>query len=70
MFVELTPGRAYRLLKSGPVALVSTRGTDGQPNLMTMGVHMMIRHDPPLVGAVLANGPTAIVRSWKPANAR
>ncbi len=70
MFVELPLGTAYRLLKSGPVALVSTRGTDGQPNLMTMGAHMMIRHDPPLVGAVLAHGSTVIVRSWKSANAR
>lgn len=45
--------KAYRILESGPIVLVSTRSTDGHANLMTMGFHMMIQHDPPLVGAVI-----------------
>jgi len=50
---SLSADKAYRILESGPIVLVSTRGTDGHANLMTMGFHMIIQHDPPLVGVVI-----------------
>ncbi len=53
MLNELPPEKAYRVLESGPIVLVSTRGADGSANLMTMGFHMMMQHDPPLVGAII-----------------
>ncbi|HEK3481157.1 flavin reductase family protein [Pseudomonas aeruginosa] len=53
MLDELPAENAYRILESGPVVLVSTRGADDRANLMTMGFHMMIQHDPPLVGMVV-----------------
>lgn len=52
MFNEMPAEKAYRLLESGPVVLVTTR-TDRGPNVMTMGFHMMLQHDPPLVGCVI-----------------
>jgi flavin reductase (DIM6/NTAB) family NADH-FMN oxidoreductase RutF len=46
--------KVYRLLEPGPVVLVATRGVGGQPNIMTMGFHMMVQHDgPPLIGVCL-----------------
>ena len=48
----LPPGKAYRLLEAGPIVLVSTAGADG-PNLMTMGFHMVVRHEPPLLACVI-----------------
>ncbi|MEZ5843480.1 MAG: flavin reductase family protein [Hyphomicrobiaceae bacterium] len=33
--------------------LVTTRGGDGRANIMTLGFHMVMRHDPPLIGAVI-----------------
>lgn len=53
MFDELPPEKAYRILESGPIVMVSTRSHAGRANLMTMGFHMMISHAPPLVGAVI-----------------
>lgn len=53
MFDTLPPNKAYRILESGPIVLVSTRAADGSANLMTMGFHMMMQHDPPLVGAII-----------------
>lgn len=53
MLNELPAEKAYRILESGPIVLVSTRSADGRANLMTMGFHMMMQHDPPLVGAVI-----------------
>ncbi|HIE1389155.1 TPA: flavin reductase family protein [Pseudomonas aeruginosa] len=50
---EFPAEKAYRILESGPIVLVSTRGADGRANLMTMGFHMMLQHDSPLVGAVI-----------------
>jgi flavin reductase (DIM6/NTAB) family NADH-FMN oxidoreductase RutF len=48
----LPVSRTYRLLESGPVVLVTTaRGA--RQNVMTMGFHMMVQHDPPLVGCVI-----------------
>lgn len=52
MFIEMPPEKAYRLLESGPVVMVTTRSDRG-PNVMTMGFHMMLQHDPPLVGCVI-----------------
>ena len=53
MIEQLPAEKAYRVLESGPIVLVSTRAADGRANLMTMGFHMMMQHDPPLVGAVI-----------------
>lgn len=49
---QLPPSQTYRLLEPGPIVLVST-SQDGTPNVMTMGFHMMIQHDPPLIGCVI-----------------
>ncbi|WP_414447337.1 flavin reductase family protein [Burkholderia sp. 22PA0099] len=49
---EIDPSKTYRLLESGPVVLVVTH--DGvRPNVMTMGFHMVMRHAPPLIGAII-----------------
>jgi len=53
MFTEFPAEKAYRILESGPIVMVSTRAADGRANLMTLGFHMMIRHDPALVGVVI-----------------
>jgi flavin reductase (DIM6/NTAB) family NADH-FMN oxidoreductase RutF len=53
MFDSLPPSKAYRILESGPILLVSTRDKDARANLMTLGFHMMMQHDPPLVGAII-----------------
>ena len=53
MFDSLPPERAYRILESGPIVLVSTCDDEAHANLMTMGFHMMMQHDPPLVGAII-----------------
>lgn len=53
MFKEMASEKAYRLLESGPVVMVTTRASDGTPNVMTMGFHMMMRHEPALIGAVI-----------------
>lgn len=52
MFHELPPSKAYRLLESGPVVLVST-ATGKRHNVMTMGFHMMLQHEPPLIACVI-----------------
>jgi flavin reductase (DIM6/NTAB) family NADH-FMN oxidoreductase RutF len=49
---ELPASEAYRIIESGPVVMVST-SDNGKPNVMTMGFHMMIQHDPPLIGCVI-----------------
>jgi flavin reductase (DIM6/NTAB) family NADH-FMN oxidoreductase RutF len=49
---ELSVDQTYRLLEPGPIVLVSS-GTPGKANVMTMGFHMMIQHDPPLIGCVI-----------------
>lgn len=53
MFDEFPADKAYRILESGPVLLVSTRSAAGRANLMTLGFHMMIEHSPPLVAVVI-----------------
>ena len=49
---HLPPSQAYRLLEPGPIVMVST-SDKGTPNVMTMGFHMMIQHEPPLIGCVI-----------------
>lgn len=41
---ELPASQAYRMKEPGPI---------GKPNVMTRGLHMMIQHDPPLIGCVI-----------------
>lgn len=52
MFQELPPSKAYRLLESGPIVLVTT-ASGKRYNVMTMGFHMMVQHDPALVACVI-----------------
>lgn len=52
MFKELPAKKAYTLLESGPIVLVTTSGPKGH-NVMTMGFHMMVQHDPALVACVI-----------------
>jgi len=40
--------KAYLLLESGPIVLVTT-SDKGRANIMTMGFHMMVQHAPPLI---------------------
>lgn len=49
---ELPASKAYRIIEPGPIVMVSTR-ENGKPNVMTMGFHMMIQHDPALIGCVM-----------------
>ncbi|HEY0298502.1 MAG TPA: flavin reductase family protein [Arachidicoccus sp.] len=41
-----------RLIEPGAVVIVSTFH-NGKANLMTMGFHMMMQHNPPLIGAII-----------------
>jgi flavin reductase (DIM6/NTAB) family NADH-FMN oxidoreductase RutF len=49
---EVPASQAYRVLEPGPIVMVST-SDNGKPNVMTMGFHMMIQHEPPLIGCVI-----------------
>lgn len=49
---ELPASQAYRMMEPGPIVMVST-SDNGKPNVMTRGLHMMIKHDPPLIGCVI-----------------
>lgn len=53
MFQEIPASKTYRLLESGPIVMVSTRAEDGSQNLMTLGFHMMMQHEPAMVGAII-----------------
>jgi len=44
--------KTHELIEPGPIVLVTTFH-HGKPNIMTMGFHMMIQHEPPLIGAVI-----------------
>ncbi|MBY6261696.1 flavin reductase family protein [Azospirillum sp. 412522] len=44
--------KANRFLEPGPIVLVTT-ADGGKPNIMTMGFHMMVQHDPPLVACII-----------------
>ncbi|MVA37551.1 flavin reductase family protein [Agrobacterium vitis] len=49
---EISVDNSFRLIEPGPILLVSTCAA-GEPNVMTMGFHMMVRHAPPLIGCVI-----------------
>lgn len=49
---SMPPEKAYRLLEPGPVVLVTTQSARG-PNVMTLGFHTMLQHEPPLIGCVI-----------------
>lgn len=49
---RVDPSKAYRLLEAGPAVLVTT-AMAGHRNVMTMGFHMVVQHDPPLIGCVI-----------------
>jgi flavin reductase (DIM6/NTAB) family NADH-FMN oxidoreductase RutF len=51
---EVSPSKAYRLLESGPVVLVTT-AAEGRANVMTMGFHMVLQHDPPLLACSIGS---------------
>ena len=44
--------KVNRIIEPGPIVLVTTFH-NGKPNIMTMGFHMMVQHEPPLIGAVI-----------------
>jgi flavin reductase (DIM6/NTAB) family NADH-FMN oxidoreductase RutF len=46
------PNKVNRIIEPGPIVLVTTFHL-GKPNIMTMGFHMMVQHEPPLMGAVI-----------------
>jgi flavin reductase (DIM6/NTAB) family NADH-FMN oxidoreductase RutF len=52
LILSLSASNSYRLLEPGPVVLVVTKQDDKQ-NVMTMGFHMVMQHDPPLIGAII-----------------
>jgi flavin reductase (DIM6/NTAB) family NADH-FMN oxidoreductase RutF len=49
---EIDVFNTVRLIEPGPVLLVTTQGPDG-PNVMTMGFHMMMQHEPPSIGCII-----------------
>ena len=49
---KIDPGKAYLLLESGPIVLVTTHHGD-HANIMTMGFHMVMQHAPPLIGCII-----------------
>jgi flavin reductase (DIM6/NTAB) family NADH-FMN oxidoreductase RutF len=42
----------HRLIEPGPIVLVTTAHEE-RANIMTMGFHMMVQHEPPLIGCVI-----------------
>lgn len=44
--------KTHKLIEPGPIVLVTTFH-HGKSNIMTMGFHMMVQHEPPLIGAVI-----------------
>jgi flavin reductase (DIM6/NTAB) family NADH-FMN oxidoreductase RutF len=50
---EYPADKVYRLVEPGPVVMVTTANRQGRKNIMTAGFHMMIQHDPPLIGIVV-----------------
>jgi flavin reductase (DIM6/NTAB) family NADH-FMN oxidoreductase RutF len=49
---EIPVSKAYRLIEPGPVLLVTTMDK-GRPNIMTIGFHMMVQHEPPLIACII-----------------
>ena len=52
MMKEIPLSKVYRLIEPGPVVLVTTTNK-GHANIMTMTYHMMLSHQPPLIGCSL-----------------
>jgi flavin reductase (DIM6/NTAB) family NADH-FMN oxidoreductase RutF len=48
----LPMSKTHRWLEPGPIVLVTTADRR-RPNIMTLGFHTMIQHDPALVGSVI-----------------
>ncbi|RYY10652.1 MAG: flavin reductase family protein, partial [Chitinophagaceae bacterium] len=44
--------KVVRWIEQGPLVMVTT-SYQGSHNVMTMGFHMMVQHDPPLIAAVI-----------------
>jgi flavin reductase (DIM6/NTAB) family NADH-FMN oxidoreductase RutF len=44
--------KTHQWLEPGPIVLVTTAGRRAH-NIMTMGFHMMVQHDPALIGCVI-----------------
>ncbi|GIF77954.1 flavin reductase family protein [Asanoa siamensis] len=55
MWRTLPGAKAYRVLESGPTILVSTRNLAGDPDLMTVGFHMVISHEG-VLAAIISPG--------------
>jgi flavin reductase (DIM6/NTAB) family NADH-FMN oxidoreductase RutF len=51
---EYPLGKVFQLLEPGPVVLLSTRGSSGRANLMTMSWHMMMDFEPPLMACLVS----------------
>ncbi len=49
---EFPVSKVYRLIEPGPVLLVTTFHK-GRANIMTIGFHMMVQHDPPFIGCII-----------------
>ncbi len=49
MMQEIPLSKVYRLIEPGPVVLVTT-AYKGRANIMTMTYHMMLCHQPPVIG--------------------
>jgi flavin reductase (DIM6/NTAB) family NADH-FMN oxidoreductase RutF len=49
---EFPESKIYRLIEPGSVLLVTT-SQHKRPNIMTIGFHMMIQHEPPLIGCII-----------------
>ncbi|WP_343539625.1 flavin reductase family protein [Sphingobacterium thalpophilum] len=49
---NLPLNKIVRLLEPGPLVLVTTTN-QGKNNIMTMGFHMMVQHNPPLIAFIL-----------------
>lgn len=49
---NLALSKTHRLIEPGPVLWVTTFHK-GRANIMTIGFHMMVQHDPPLIGCII-----------------
>jgi len=63
---EYDINKTHRWMEPGPVVMVVT-SYNSKPNVMTIGFHMCIQHEPPLLGIIL--GPwdhsfKALQKNW------
>lgn len=49
---EFSLSRTHFWIEPGPIILVTT-AFKGQNNILTVGFHMMVQHEPPLIGCVI-----------------